>query len=45
LIISHFPDFAKDNEFRILRGGSRLISKIKTFDLRRADFALFKELL
>jgi len=32
-------------EFRILRGGSRAISRIKTLDLRRADFALFKELL
>jgi len=32
-------------EFRILRGGSRAISRIKTLDLRRANFALFKELL
>jgi len=32
-------------EFRILHGGSRAISRIKTLDLRRADFALFKELL
>jgi len=32
-------------EFRILRGGSRAISRIKTLELRRADFALFKELL
>jgi len=32
-------------EFKILRGGSRAISRIKTLDLRRADFALFKELL
>jgi len=32
-------------EFRILRGGSRAISRIKTLDLRRADFGLFKELL
>jgi len=32
-------------EFRILRGGSRAISRIKTLGLRRADFALFKELL
>jgi len=32
-------------EFRILRGGIRAISRIKTLDLRRADFALFKELL
>ena len=32
-------------EFRILRGGSRAISRIKTLDLRRADFGLVKELL
>jgi len=32
-------------KFRILRGGSRVISKIKTLDLRRANFALFKKLL
>jgi len=32
-------------EFRILRGGSREISRIKTLDLRRANFGLFKELL
>ena len=32
-------------EFRILSGGSRLISRIKTLDLRRANFGLFKELL
>ena len=32
-------------EFGILRGGSRAISRIKTLDLRRAEFALFKELL
>jgi len=32
-------------EFRILHGGRRVISRIKTLDLRRADFALFKELL
>jgi len=32
-------------EFRILRGGSRVISRIKTLDLRRADFGLFKDLL
>jgi len=31
-------------EFRILRGGSREISRIKTLDLRRANFGLFKEL-
>ena len=30
--------------FRILCGGSRGISRIKTLDLRRAEFALFKEL-
>jgi len=32
-------------EFRILREGSRAISRIKTLDLRRANFGLFKELL
>jgi len=32
-------------EFRILCGGSRVISRIKTLDPKRADFALFKELL
>jgi len=32
-------------EFRILRGGSRAISRIKTLDLRRANFGLFNELL
>jgi len=32
-------------ESRILRGGSRAISRIKTLDLRRAKFGLFKELL
>jgi len=32
-------------EFRILRRGSRAISKIKTLDFRRANFGLFKELL
>jgi len=32
-------------EFRILRGGSRAISGIKTLDFRRANFGLFKELL
>jgi len=31
-------------KFRILRGGSRAINRIKTLDLRRAEFALFKEL-
>ena len=31
--------------FRILRGGSRTISRIKTLDFRRANFDLFKELL
>jgi len=32
-------------EFRILHGGSKAISRIKTLDLRRANFGLFKELL
>jgi len=32
-------------EFRILRGGSRAISRIKTLDFRRDNFDLFKELL
>ena len=32
-------------EFRILRGGSRATSKIKTLDLRRANFGLFQCLL
>jgi len=32
-------------EFRILRGGSRALSRIKTLDFRRANFGLFKELL
>jgi len=32
-------------EFRILRRGSRAISRIKTLDFRRANFGLFKELL
>jgi len=32
-------------EFRILCGGSRAISRIKTLDLRRANFGLFKERL
>jgi len=32
-------------KFRILRGESRAICRIKTLDLRRANFALFKELL
>jgi len=32
-------------EFRIVGGGSRAISKIKTLDFRRANFGLFKELL
>jgi len=32
-------------EFRILHEGSRAISRIKTLDLRRANFGLFKELL
>jgi len=32
-------------EFRILRGGSRAISRIKTLDFRRANFGLVKALL
>jgi len=32
-------------EFRILHGGSRALSRIKTLDFRRANFGLFKELL
>ena len=32
-------------EFRILCGGSRAVSRIKTLDLRRATFGLFRELL
>ena len=32
-------------EFAILRGGRKAISMIKTSDLRRANFGLFKELL
>jgi len=32
-------------EFRILHGGSRAISRIKTLDLRRVDFGLCKDLL
>jgi len=32
-------------EFGILHGGSRAISRIKTLDLSRANFSLFKELL
>jgi len=32
-------------EFRMLRGGSRPISRITTLDFRRADFGLFKDLL
>jgi len=32
-------------EFRIMRGGSRAISRIKTMDFRRANFDLFQELL
>ncbi|KAK4807239.1 hypothetical protein QYF61_024359 [Mycteria americana] len=30
-------------EFRILRGGSRAKSQIKTLDVRRADFGLFRD--
>jgi len=29
--------------FRILRGGSRATSRIKTLDIRRANFGLFKD--
>jgi len=39
---------SRDHEmvnFRILRGGSRAISRMKTLDFRRANFGLFKELL
>jgi len=32
-------------EFRILRGGGRAVSRIKTLDFRRANFGLFNELL
>jgi len=32
-------------EFRVLHGGSRVISRIKTLDFRRANFGLFKDLL
>ena len=32
-------------EFRILHGGSRAISKIKTLDFSRVNFGFFKELL
>jgi len=32
-------------EFRIMHGGSRVISRIKTLDFRRANLGLFKELL
>jgi len=32
-------------QFRILRGGSRAISRIKTLDFRTAKFDLFKDLL
>jgi len=32
-------------EFRILHGGSRAISRIKTLDFRRANFGFFKQLL
>jgi len=32
-------------EFRILYGGSRAVSGIKTLDFRRANFGLFKDLL
>jgi len=32
-------------EFRILHGGSKVMSRIKTLEFRRANFGLFKELL
>jgi len=32
-------------KFRILRGGSRVISRITALDFRRANFGLFKDLL
>ena len=32
-------------EFRILRGGSRAVSRITALDFRRANFSLFKDLL
>jgi len=32
-------------QFRIMRGGNRVVSKIKTLDFRRANFGLFKDLL
>jgi len=32
-------------EFRFLRGGIRAISRVKTLELRRANFGLFKEVL
>ena len=32
-------------EFRILHGGSRAISSIKTLDFRKTNFGLFKDLL
>ena len=32
-------------KFRVLHGGSRAINRIKTLDLRRFNFSLFKELL
>jgi len=31
-------------EFRLLRGGTRVKSKLTTLDFRRADFGLFKDL-
>jgi len=31
--------------FRILHGGSRAISRIKTLDFRRDNFGLFKDVL
>ena len=32
-------------EFRILHGGSKVMSRIKTLEFRRVNFDLFKELL
>ena len=32
-------------EFRILHGGSRAISRIKTLEFRRANLGIFKDLL
>jgi len=35
----------KGFRFKILHGGSRVISTIKTLDFRRANFGLFRDLL